>query len=223
LTAFFLTFDLAFLGANAMKIEHGGWVPLAIALVILALMTTWKKGRDLLGALMREASLPLDILLSDLRRKPPLRVSGTAVFLTADQVGAPVVLLHHLKHNKALHDQVVLLSITTAEVPAVEESSRVTVTPLEQGFFRVKATYGFMETPSVQHILDLCAPQGLKIQPMQTSYFLNRERLLTSGKGKMARWRKELFVFMSRNAQPATQFFGLPPNRVVELGAQMEL
>jgi KUP system potassium uptake protein len=223
LTVFFLAFDLAFLAANVLKIEHGGWVPLAIALAILTLMTTWKKGRDLLGAVMRQASLPLDILLSDLRRKPPLRVSGTAVFLTADHAGAPVVLLHHLKHNKALHEQVVLLSITSVEVPAVEDSTRVAVTPLEQGFFRVRASFGFMETPSVPHIMDLCALHGLKTRPMSTSYFLNRERVLTTGKGKMARWRKKLFVFMSRNAQPATHFFGIPPNRVVELGAQIEL
>jgi len=224
LAAFFLAFDLAFLGANALKIQHGGWVPLAIALGILTLMTTWKTGRDMLGAVMRQASVPLEVLLSDLRKRPPKRVAGTAVFMTADQTGAPVVLLHHLKHNKALHEQVILLSVTSVEVPAVEDAKRVTVAPLEQGFVRVRARYGFMETPSMPQILELCAAQhGLRPQPMQTSYFLNRERILPTGQGRMMRWRKKLFVFMARNAQPATQFFGIPPNRVVELGAQVEL
>jgi KUP system potassium uptake protein len=224
LAAFFLIFDLAFLGANALKIQNGGWVPLAIAVVLLTLMTTWKTGRGLLGEIMREASLPLENLLAELRRKPPIRVTGTAIFLTADQIGAPMVLLHHLKHNKALHEQVILLSITSAGVPAIDDAERVQVTPMDQGFLRVKAAFGFMETPSVPDVLALSASQhGLRLQPMQTSYFLNRERLLPTGKGAMARWRKKLFVFMARNAQPATQFFAIPSNRVVELGAQVEL
>ena len=224
LAAFFLAFDLSFLGANALKIAHGGWVPLAIGLGILVLMTTWKTGRDLLKAATLQGRLPLDALLAELRRKPPVRVPGTAVFLTGDSEGAPVVLLHHLKHNKALQQEVVLLSIRTVAVPAVAAESRVTVTRLELGFHRVTATYGFMETPSVPEIMHLCATQhGLRLETMHTSFFLNRERLLPTGKGKMVRWRKKLFVFMSRNAQPATQYFAIPPNRVVELGAQVEL
>ena len=224
LAAFFLVFDLAFLGANVLKIQHGGWVPLALALGILTLMTTWKSGRRLLGDVMRKGSIPLDNLLDDLRRKPPLRVPGTAVFLTADHGGAPVVLLHHLKHNKSLHEQVLLLSVVSADVPAIAAADRVNVTPLSLGFSRVKATYGFMETPNIPEVLELCSSQhGMHVPPMQTSYFLNRERLLPSGKGRMATWRKKLFIFMARNAQPATQFFGLPPNRVVELGAQVEI
>ena len=224
LAAFFLAFDLAFLGANALKIQHGGWVPLAIALGILTLMTTWKSGRALLGEVMRRGSIPLETLLEDLKRRPPMRVKGTAIFLTADQAGAPMVLMHHLKHNKALHERVILLSIVSAQVPAIDDANRVAVTPLELGFLRVKAAFGFMETPSVPRVLELCASQhGLAFAPMQTSYVLNRERLLPTGKGAMARWRKILFVFMARNAQPATQFFSLPPNRVVELGAQVEL
>ena len=222
LAAFFSVFDLAFLGANVLKIAHGGWVPLVIALTILALMTTWKTGRDILAGIMRQASLPLDLLLKDIGRSPPHRVTGTAVFMSSDGTGAPVVLLHHLKHNKALHEQVVLLSVTTAEVPEVEETERVQVVPLEHGFVRVTATYGFMETPNVPEILAMCVPLGLVSHPSQTSFYLGRERLIPRGPAKMARWRKKLFVFMSRNAQPATQFFGLPPNRVVELGAQIE-
>ena len=222
LAAFFFTFDLAFLGANAIKIAHGGWVPLVIAIVILTLMTTWKTGREILAGIMRQASLPLDLLLKDIGLKPPHRVNGTAVFMSSDATGAPVVLLHHLKHNKALHDQVVLLSVTSAEVPEIEETERVQVFPLEHGFVRVTATYGFMETPNVPEVLALCVPHGLVTHTNRTSYYLGRERLIPLGPAKMAKWRKELFIFMSRNARPATQFFGLPPNRVVELGAQIE-
>ncbi len=222
LTAFFLAFDLAFLGANALKIARGGWVPLVIGLSILTVMTTWKTGRDLLGGLMRQATLPLDLFLADIGRNPPHRVTGTAVFMTSDPEGAPVVLLHHLKHNKALHRQVVLLSVTAVEVPDVEEEHRVQVVAMEHGFFRVAAKYGFMETPNVPAVIALCAEQGLQTRPQETSYYLGRERLIPTGPTKMVRWRKKLFAFLSRNAQPATQFFGLPPNRVVELGSQIE-
>jgi KUP system potassium uptake protein len=222
LTAFFLAFDLSFLGANALKIQHGGWVPLLIAAAILALMTTWKTGRDLVNGIMRRSGLPLELLLEELGRRSPPRVPGTAVFLTSEAEGAPVVLLHHLKHNKALHTQVVLLSVVAVEVPDVEDSERVRVTGLPHGFFRVVARYGFMETPNVPHVLSLCEPRGLHTKPMETSYYLGRERLIPTGAARMARWRKKLFVFMARNAQSAANFFGLPPNRVVELGAQIE-
>jgi KUP system potassium uptake protein len=222
LAGFFLAFDLAFLGANVLKIERGGWVPLAIAIGVAILMTTWKTGRDILTGIMRQSGLPLDLLLQELDRRSPPRVPGTAVFLTSDAEGAPVVLLHHLKHNKALHTQVVLLSVVAVEVPDVDDAERVRVTELPHGFFRVIARYGFMETPNVPHVLALCEPRGLRTKPMETSYYLGRERLLPTGSARMARWRKKLFVFMSRNAQSAANFFGLPPNRVVELGAQIE-
>ena len=222
LAGFFLVFDLAFLGANTLKIERGGWVPLVIALAILILMTTWKKGRELLRGLMRRASMPLDLLLRDLDRERFPRVPGTAVFLTSDTEGAPVVLLHHLKHNKVLHEQVVLLSVLAAGVPEIDDDARLQFTVLDHGFFRVIATFGFMETPDVPYILELCAKHGLKTRPLETSYFLGRERLLPTGPSPMMRWRKKLFGLMSRNARSATEFYGLPPNRVVELGAQIE-
>jgi KUP system potassium uptake protein len=222
LTAFFLAFDLAFLGANTLKIARGGWVPLVIAAGILTLMTTWKRGRMTLGGLMRQASMPLDLLIDDIGSRQIHRVEGTAVFMTSDAQGAPLVLLHHLKHNQALHRQVVLLSVSSAEVPEVDEEDRVTVVPLAHGFFRVSARYGFMETPDVPRILAMSAAYGLVTRPQATSYYLGRERLLPTGKSGMARWRRKLFVFMARNAQSATEFFGLPPNRVVELGTQIE-
>lgn len=223
LALFFFAFDFAFLGANALKIANGGWVPLAIGVTLATLMMTWKRGRELLQGLMREASMPLELLLTELERGPPPRVPGTAVFLTPENEGAPLVLLHHLKHNKALHEQVVLLSVLSAEVPSVPEEQRVVVKRLGQGFFRVSASYGFMETPNVPEVLSLCRKHGLRTKTMETSYFLGRERVLATGKAKMARWRKTLFIIMTRNAQSATQYFGLPPNRVVELGAQIQL
>jgi KUP system potassium uptake protein len=223
LAAIFLTFDIAFLSANVLKIGNGGWVPLAIALGVFTLMTTWKSGRGILNAITRRASLPLDLLLEDIGRKAPTRVSGTAVFMTSDNTGAPVVLMHHLKHNKALHERVILLSVNTAKTPDVSDESRVSVTPLEHGFYRVTATFGFMEQPSVPEVLRLCEQHGLNVRLGATSFYLGSERLIPTGREKLARWRKKLFIVMSRNAQSATEYFQIPPNRVVELGAQIEL
>jgi KUP system potassium uptake protein len=143
--------------------------------------------------------------------------------MTSDNTGAPVVLMHHLKHNKALHERVILLSVNTAKTPDVSDESRVTVTALEHGFYRVTATFGFMEQPSVPEVLRLCAQQGLNVRLAATSFYLGSERLIPTGREKLARWRKKLFIVMSRNAQSATEYFQIPPNRVVELGAQIEL
>jgi KUP system potassium uptake protein len=222
LATFFFAFDVAFLGANALKLMQGGWVPLLIAVAVLTLMTTWKRGREVLAAIIRRGSVPIDLLLGEIARRPPPRVAGTAVFLTSDAEGASVVLLHHLKHNKALHEQVVLLSVLPTDVPYVDDAERVSVKPLGQGFYRVLVRTGFMETPNLPELLALCADQGIRTKPMETSYYLGRERLLPTGSSKMAGWRKRLFIVMSRNAQSAARFFGLPSNRVIELGAQIE-
>ncbi|HMI57857.1 MAG TPA: potassium transporter Kup [Gemmatimonadaceae bacterium] len=218
----FLTIDGAFLVANVIKIESGGWFPLAAALGVYLMMTTWNIGRRALHTLLREGSLPIQLFLDDVKRRQPPRVPGTAVFMTSDESGAPVVLLHHLKHNKVLHDQVILLSVVTDDVPEVPTPDRVNVESLGEGFYRVIARYGFMQQPNVPSIFPQCAPLGVKLRPNDTSYFLGREQLIPTGRSKMPKWRKKLFVIMSRNAQSATQFFGLPPNRVVELGAQIE-
>jgi KUP system potassium uptake protein len=223
--AFFLVYfiiDSALLSANVVKIESGGWFPIVVAIVIYTLMTTWKKGRSVLRDLLRSASLPMDLFLEDVRRRKPPRVPGTAVFLTSDISGAPIVLLHHLKHNKVLHEQVILLSIVTVDVPEVPQSERAKVEQLGEGFWRIIAGYGFMQSPSVREVMECCEPQGIKIRPNDTSYYLGREQLIPTGDSPMARWRKKLFVVMARNARAATEFFGLPPNRVVELGAQIE-
>ena len=219
----FLTIDLAFFASNLLKVPHGGWVPLLVALIVYTLMTTWKRGRVLLGNILRRSSLPLDLFLRDVASRKPHRVPGTAVFMTSDPEGTPVVLLHHLKHNKVLHEQVMLMSITSEEVPEVPDEERVEVERLPEGFVRVIARYGFMEKPNVPEILEYCEESGLtRVKPHECSFFLGRERLIPVGRARMARWRKKLFGVMSRNAQGATEFFQIPPNRVVELGAQIE-
>ncbi|HEY5087082.1 MAG TPA: potassium transporter Kup [Gemmatimonadaceae bacterium] len=219
----FLTIDLAFAASNMLKIESGGWVPLAIAGAIFTLMTTWHSGRQITRDLLRDASLPLDSLLKSVAENHVVRVPGTAVFMTADSSGAPMVLLHHLKHNKVLHEEIILLTIQVKEIPKVIGGERMTVTKLPLGFWRVVAQYGFMETPDAQRLLQAARASGLHAKRMETTYYLGREQLLPIGSTKLATWRKKLYAFMARNSFSATAFFGLPPNRVVELGAQLEI
>jgi KUP system potassium uptake protein len=223
LCALMLAIDLPFLLANVGKLSAGGWFPIAVAASLFTLMTTWKAGRDRVARFLRDRSRPLDDFLDEIDRKHPLRVPGTAVFMTSTTGGTPPVLLHHFKHNKVLHEQVVLLSIVTEDVPVVPRSRRVKVERLREGFFRVTAHYGFMQTPRVTDILRACQEQGLHTRPEDTSFYLGREKLVLTKNPGMARWRKTLFAFLSRNARPATDFFKLPPDRVVEMGMQLEL
>jgi KUP system potassium uptake protein len=222
LVAGFLIIDVAFLAANIVKIEHGGWVPLAMAMGVYVLMSTWKRGRMQLGAIQEAGALPLDLFLKGLERNQPVRVKGTAVFMTSSIEGVPVVLLHHLKHNKTLHETVVLLSVTTRGIPEVPPERGLAIERLGHGFVRVVATFGFMQSPNIPELLTRAAAQGVPFPPMDTSYYLGRERLVLTGHAKMSRWRKKLFALMSRNARSATEFFQIPPNRVIELGAQIE-
>jgi KUP system potassium uptake protein len=166
--------------------------------------------------------LPMDMLLADLKSRKTVRVPGVAVFMTREPDGAPVVLLHHLKHNKVLHEKVVLLSVLSEEVPEISNDHRITVESLGQGFFRIRARYGFMESTKVPKILEEARSAGLEAKPLETTYYLGREQLLPTGTTPLATWRKKLFVFMTRNSRSATAFYGIPPNRVVELGAQIE-
>jgi KUP system potassium uptake protein len=228
LTALFLVVDAAFFGANLVKVEEGGWFPLAAAAAVFTLLSTWKRGRLFLAEQMRLAGLPLELFLAEIARKNPQRVPGTAVFMTGNIGNVPPVLLHHLKHNKVLHERVVLVSILTEEIPAVPEEERVTVRSLSSGFHQVVARYGFMESPNVPALLEsLATREGagpkLTFAPMETTYYLGRETLLPDGPSPMATWRKRLFIVMARNAQTASSFFRLPPNRVVEMGAQIQL
>ena len=224
LVGLFLVVDLAFLIANLNKIESGGWFPIAMAAAVFIVMTTWRRGRAELGARMAEGMMPIDLFMIDLEATKPYRVKGTAVFMTSTMGGIPPVLLHHFKHNKVLHEQVVLLSVVTEDVPVVSGKDRVALENLGHGFYRITAHYGFMQNPNVLKTLRRAQLHGgLDINPETTSFYLGRETLLVTGKGRMARWRKTLFAFLSRNSRTATAFFGLPPNRVVEMGAQIEL
>jgi KUP system potassium uptake protein len=220
LAGLFLIFDLAFFVANAAKFVDGGWFPITVALVLFAIMTTWKRGRRELADKFRGSMLPLDLFLADLEETKPLRVRGTAVFMASSPVGTPPALLHHFKHSQSLHEQLVLLTVENVGVPEVAPQDRVTLVRKGQGVVHVTLRYGFMEMPDVPRAL---ASTDLRLDPARTSYYLGRETLLTHGPSKMARWRKWLFAFISRNARPATSYFALPPNRVVELGQQIDL
>jgi KUP system potassium uptake protein len=223
LLALFLLLDCSFLGANLLKIVDGGWITLVIAGCILAAMITWRDGRALLAKHYSLMKIPADIFLKDLTGYKPQRIAGTAVFMSISAEGVPHTLLHHFKHNEALHERVLLLSILPAEMPTVAAEDRVRVEDLGLGFYRILAAYGFMESPNVPEILQLAADQGLAVDIYSTSFYLGRETLSATGTAPMAQWRKHLFIFMSRNAWNATSFFKLPPDRVVELGNQVEL
>jgi KUP system potassium uptake protein len=223
LLTLFLCFDLSFFIACSAKIAHGGWFPLLVAASIFTVMLTWKRGRTLLSQRIAAETLPLDVFLADIEVSKPHRVPGVAVFLSSTRRGTPNVLLHHFKHNKVLHQQVVILSITTDAVPEVADDEKVRVKSFGQGFWGVTAHCGFKESPDVLDILRRCKAYGLPLNEADTSFYLGRETLLSVKGQGMAEWRKILFRFLSRNARSATDFFALPPNRVVEIGAQIEL
>jgi KUP system potassium uptake protein len=222
---FFLLIDLAFWGANLLKIPAGGWFPLVAAAIVFTLMTTWRRGRQILQERMGARELQLDEFLVNLRKFPPQRVPGTAVFMFGKTDATPRALLHNLEHNKVLHEQVVFLAVLTEEVPHVDRDARVTIVPRGPGFCSIILRYGFMEDVDVPAELALLdGRDGLQLKRLETTYFLGRENLIpTRDRKGMALWREYLFVVMSRNARGATEFFRLPPNRVVELGAQIEL
>ncbi len=223
---FFVVVDFAFFAANVTKVFDGGWFPLALGLSVFVLLSTWKRGRQLLQERLRRDSMPLDAFLASISAEAPQRVEGTGVFLTAHPQGVPRAMLHNLNHNKVLHQRVVLLQVVTEDVPHVPESERVRVETLPAGFHRVFVRYGFKDDPHVPRAMQLCAVQGLSFEMMETSFFLGREtvvRLPLATRPQVARWRQILFNWMFRNADTATAFFKIPPNRVVELGSQVEL
>jgi KUP system potassium uptake protein len=218
----FLVVDLGFFSANLVKVAHGGWFPLALASVVFALMTTWKAGRAIVTEVTR-SPLTIEEFVKSFGRSSTHRIPGIAVFLTSDPVGVPSILLHHLKHNGVLKETVIFLSIKPEEDPVISPADRVEHHDFGRGFHRVVAHYGFMETPDIPSLFPMLARFGLVVAAGQVSYFLGRETLLPTGRQRLAGWRKRLFVVMARNAQSATAFFNLPPNRVVEMGAQIQI
>jgi KUP system potassium uptake protein len=224
IAAFFITIDLAFFGANMLKVAHGGWFPLLISASILFLMLTWRKGRRVLRSRLGDICVPLDIFLPELKSQSIRRVPGTAVYMSGNRLGTPLALLHNLKHNKVLHEQVVLLTVRTEEVPyLVNARDRVALEKLDEGFWRAQVHFGFIEKPDVPAALGSVKEVGLSFDTMRTTYFIGRETILATRKLGLSSWRGSLFAWMTRNAGDVTSYFCLPPNGVVELGARVEV
>jgi KUP system potassium uptake protein len=224
-TGAFLVIDLLFFAANVIKIQHGGWFPLLVAAGVYAVMTTWSTGRQLVVRRLADSEVPLTQFFMSIAAKPPLRVPGTAIFMTARPEGAPPILVHHLTHNKVLHEHIVLLTVSIVDVPTVDPTTAITVDRLANGFWRVVAKFGFMEAPDVPSALERARLLGLNWRLEDTTYYLASLTLFTHETvrlGMMA-WRDKLFVFLSRNARRATNYFQIPPDRVVEIGIQLEI
>jgi len=222
LLGLFFLVDGAYLTANLTKIPDGGWFPLLVGLIVFTILTTWAKGRQLMMARLREAAMPIKVFISSAATSAT-RVPGTAVFMTSTADGVPHALLHNLKHNKVLHERIILLTVKIADVPFVRQVERVKLDHLGHGFHRLVLRYGFMEEPDVPAALALVTGCGDKFKMMDTSFFLARQTLLASSKPGMAIWREKLFAWMLRNAESAMEFFRLPTNRVVEVGSQVEI
>lgn len=223
LFGFFLTVDLAFFAANMLKIHEGGWFPLAVATVIYTVMSTWRTGRQALTQERDRGALPVDAFLATLRPGHPPRVPGTAVFTTANVRNVPNALLHNLKHNKVLHERVVLMTVQTADIPHVSEDQRLELRHLEENFHTITLHYGFADQPNIPRALAQCRAMQFRFNLLETSFFVGREKIVAGKRTRVSRWRKELFIFMSNMMLDATEFFRIPTNRVIELGGQIEI
>jgi KUP system potassium uptake protein len=220
----FLIVDFAFFGANALKIAHGGWFPLVLGVVIFTMMTTWRRGRDLVVREIKQSGLALAPFIENIGEHPPLRVPGTAVFLTANQNSVPHAMLHNLKHNKVLHERNVMLTVDVLETPVADNDERLDIVDMGGGFYGLQVRFGFAEDPNIPLALQRCSAKGLGFDLMDTTFFLSRETIVADVRRPgMALWRDKLFAFMARNALPATAFFQIPGNRLIELGAQVEI
>ncbi len=218
-----LVIDLGFLASNSLKIVEGGWFPLAVGALVFTLLTTWKRGRILLMDRLSREALPLDLFIQSIEVSPPTRVEGTAVFMTSTPNLVPHALLHNLKHNKVLHERVVFLTVVIRDVPYVAAEDRIEINQLGVDFHQFIAYYGFKESPDIPRLLEEAGRKGLSFEMMETSFFVSRETLIPTVSPGMALWRERLFASMSKNAVKASEFFGIPTNRVVELGTQIEL
>ncbi len=219
----FLLVDVLYFSANAPKILSGGSFPVIAGVIIFILLTTWKRGRQLVVERLDDGALPLPIFISSIRAQPPFRAKGTAVFLTARTDVVPHAMLHNLLHNQVLHEQVVLLTVRYEDRPRVSRGERIEVEDFGDGFYRVVLHYGFMDEPDIPLALSHCPYPGLDFTPMRTTYFLSRETVIASKRLGMAPWRENLFVFLMKNANGNLRFFKLPVNRVIELGTQVEI
>ncbi|MSO67495.1 MAG: potassium transporter Kup [Pseudolabrys sp.] len=217
----FLFIDLTFMTANLLKVVEGGWMPLALGAVVMAVMYTWRRGSRLLFEKTRRLETPLESLVASLEKKPPIRVPGTAVFLTSDPASAPTALMHSLKHYKVLHEKNVILTIETADTPRVDPTERVRIEPVGQTFSRVVLRFGFMETPNVPQALVIARKLGWQFDIMSTSFFLSRRTLKPAAHSGMPRWQDRLFIGLTRWANDATDYFQIPTGRVVEVGTQV--
>jgi KUP system potassium uptake protein len=222
-TALFLFIDLAFLGANLLKVFEGGWFPLIAATLIFTLMTTWKTGRRIMAERITARALPLTTFMAAVTENPPIRVPGTSVFMTAQPRGTPPALAHNVRYNKVLHEHVVVLTVRTARVPHVPLEEQVEVESLGHGVYNLRVQYGFMQDPNVPETLMQAKGKGVAVDLEDVTYFLGRETIIVTRQDGMATWREKLFVIMARNAVRATAYFRLPPERVVELGVQVEM
>jgi KUP system potassium uptake protein len=219
----FLFIDFTFLAANLLKVAEGGWIPLALGAAVMTIMYTWRRGSRLLFEKTRKSEIPLETLVRNLERKPPVRVSGIAVFLTSEPTSAPTALLHSLKHYKVLHEENVILTIQTADTPRVDQDERVRIEPLGQTFSRVILRFGFMETPNVPRALAIARKAGWRFDIMSTSFFLSRRALRPAANSGMPRWQDRLYIALTRIANDATDYFHLPTGRVVEVGTQVTI
>ena len=224
-TGFFFVIDAAFFGSAMLKVPNGGWFPLAIGVAVFTVMTTWRRGREVMFQRLADASVPLEPFLKSLLKDPPNRVPGTAIFLTATPDATPHALLHNLNHNKVLHERVVFLTVEIRDVPWVTFEERVKVERMGQGCWRVRMRFGFMNRPDVMRALEVCGSLGLDFDLMQTSFFLSRQQVVPAAGGisTMARWRERMFATMARNAGNVTDYFNIPTNRVIELGTRVEI
>jgi KUP system potassium uptake protein len=221
ITAPFLAIDLVFFGSNALKIVQGGWLPVALAGAIMFLIWTWTKGTQIVAEKAHRDSIPLEDLVATLRARPPTRVPGTAIFLTSDPQVAPVALMHNLKHNKVLHEKNVILTVETADTPRVPDDARIRIAPISDGFIRLSLHYGFMESPNIPKALNLARRAGVKFDIMGTSFFVGRRTIVPSAHEGMPLWQDRLFAYLMRNAANPTDFFHIPPGRVVVMGTQV--
>lgn len=222
-TGFFLTIDATFFAATILKIFQGGWFPLAIGAVIFFVMITWNRGRKILLERLRSDDIPLEPFLESLLAHPPIRVGGTAVFLTSNPNGVPHALLHNLAHNQVLHECVVFLTVEYLEIPRVPDEERISTKPLIGNCYQITVRYGFKDEPNLPLALEMCKQSGLEFEPLKTSYFLSREIVVPTPGGGMTQWQERIFATMARNAGNAAEYFKLPANRVLELGTRIEI